>query len=127
MSSKPTSTPPWTEKQKAHTLSAAQYWEWRTTIAELDSAKHKLIRCELEHKFLGKEAEMLLLRAQLFSKTQFELARNTVHAAHAEYERFKKVLEESVGISLSGKVIDDVTFEIKTLPENEKEQQTRPN
>lgn len=99
-------------------LSPAQYWEWRTTIAEAETAKEKFKAAQLEYKLLQKEAENLSIRTQLFLRSRMEATKAEVGKTAAEYERFKKVLEENLGQSLNNKLIDDVTFEIRDLPDN---------
>lgn len=101
------------------TLSPAQYWEWRTTITELDLAKEKLAKTELEYKLLMKDAEIHAIRQQLFLKTRMDSAKTALGQAQDEYERFKCVLEKSLSLSLNNKVIDDITFEIRDLPEQQ--------
>lgn len=98
-------------------LTAAQYWEWRTTLTELQVAREKHRISELEHKLLQKEAENLGIRTQLFIRTRMESSKQALGTTLAEYERFKGALEQCLGLSLNNKVIDDVTFEIKELPE----------
>lgn len=94
-----------------------EYWEWRCTMAELDTAKEKLLKTELEFKLLQREAEIHAVRQQLFLRTRMEAAKAEYQKCTAEYERFKGVLEKSLNQSLNNKIIDDVTFEIRDLPE----------
>lgn len=101
---------------KSH-LSPAQYWEWRTTISEAEIAKEKFKSTQLEYKLLQKEAENLSIRTQLFLRIRMEAVKAEVGKTAAEYERFKKVLEEDLGQSLNNKLIDDVSFEIRDLPD----------
>lgn len=103
-------------------LSPVEYWEWRTTIQELETEKQKLLNTELQYKLLQKEAELLTVRQQLFQRTRMDAAKSAVQAAYSEYERFKGVLEKSLGQSLSNKIIDDITFEIREVPD----EQTKP-
>lgn len=102
---------------KKKSLDASQYWEWRTTIAELETAKVLSQRTELELKIMALETEKLALRTELFKRIQVKLARDKVEAAKQEYDNTKARLEGSLGVSLSNKMIDDVTFEVKDLPE----------
>jgi hypothetical protein len=97
-------------------LTPAQYWEWRTTISELDVKKEKLESTKLQLQLLQKESELSAVKIQLFLKTRMELASNAVKDAQTEYDRFKGVLEKCVGQTLSNKIIDEITFEIKEVP-----------
>lgn len=111
------------EENKIRTaLSPVEYWEWRTTISDMEVAKQKLVNAELQFKLLSKESEIHAVRQQLFLRTRMEAAKDALKSAHSEYERYKGVLEKSLGQSLSNKVIDDITFEIRDLPD-EKQQQ----
>jgi hypothetical protein len=105
------------EEQIRTALSPAEYWEWRTTIAELEVRKQKLLCSELQHKVMTKEAETHVVRQQLFLRTRMEAAKTALLEAQSEYERYKGVLEKSLGQSLSNKVIDDITFEIREMPD----------
>lgn len=106
-------------------LTAAQYWEWRTTISEMEIARQKALLADANLKLLHKEAEMLAVRSQLFVRTSHNDARLAYEAAQAEYQRFKKVLEDSLGMSLSNKIIDEVTFEVKDPPETNQQQSAK--
>jgi hypothetical protein len=99
-------------------LTPVQYWEWRTTIAEMNEAKAKLELNEARLKIMGKQVELEQAKAQLFGHTQLRVAKEAHEEARSEYFRFKKTLEESLGVSLDGKVIDDLSFEVKSLPKD---------
>jgi len=98
-------------------LSPAQYWEWRTTVTELHLAQKDAEKSQAELKILHKEAELCAIRAQLFQSTRMEATKHGVTAAQKEYERYTKVLEDSLGLSLKNKIIDDITYEIRDVPE----------
>jgi formate dehydrogenase maturation protein FdhE len=100
-------------------LSPEHYWEWRTTITEMELAQSKQRECEMAHKLLGKNAEMESLRFQLYAKTGLELAKQKSKESIEEYNRYKKTLEEKYNVSLNEKVIDDFTYEIKDLPKHD--------
>ena len=91
-------------------LSPGQYWE-------LEIAKEKQKNVALEHKILMRDSENLHLRTQLFIKTKVDQVNKKVEAAQAEYDRFKAMLEKDLDTSLNNKLIDDITFEIRDLPE----------
>lgn len=101
---------------KSKALDAGQYWEWRTTIAELETAKVLAEKAALELKVLALETEKLALRTELFKRSQVKAAHDKVELSKREYDLTKKRLEDVLGVSLSGKMIDDVTFEVKDLP-----------
>lgn len=105
------------EEQIRTALSPAEYWEWRTTISELEVQKQKLLNVELQFKIMNKETEIHAVRQQLFQRTRMEAAKTALIEAQSEYERYKGVLEKSLGQSLNNKVIDDITFEIRELPD----------
>jgi hypothetical protein len=105
------------EKQVRESLTGLEYWEWRTTISELDVAREKLMKTDLEIKLLNKEAEILSIRTQLYKSTKLAAEKEKFTSAQKEYERFKKQLEESLGRSLSNTVIEDHTFLIRDLPD----------
>ena len=98
-------------------LTAEQYWEWRTTIAEMNIKKSELKNSELELKNIQKDIELMTIKYQLFIKTRIESCNKSLLEHIAEYDRFKLGLEKVLGISLNNKVINDLTFEISDLPE----------
>jgi len=93
-----------------------EYWEWRCTIAEMQCEKHKYLSAEATVKLLQKNVETAEAQVKLFAATALRAAREGSDAAKSEYFRFKKSLEEKLGTSLDNKVIDDLTFEVKSLP-----------
>lgn len=101
-------------------LTGAQYWEWRTIIAEMEIEQEKARGAELQDKVLQREAEIASAKVNLFRLSGKEAIRKKVEEAKLEYEKFKKSLEEIHGVSLNNKVIDDVTFEIRDLPKDTK-------
>jgi len=98
-------------------LKPEEYWEWRTTISEMDNAKQKYLYAQLEFKLMQKEMENMAIRLQLFQKIRLENSKNDWELAQKEYDRYKNILEERHKSSLSNKVIDDVTYEIRELPD----------
>ena len=98
-------------------LSPGEYWEWRTTIQELETQKQKFLNAELQFKLMQKESEIHAIKQQLFQRTRMDAAKTALQEAHSEYERFKGVLEKSLGQSLNNKVIDDITFEVREVPD----------
>jgi len=97
-------------------LRPEEYWEWRTTITEMEVAKQKLINSQILFKLMQKDTELLVARSQLFNCNQVKLHEELLEKSKAEYTRVKQLLENNLNQTLSGKVIDDVTFEIKEVP-----------
>lgn len=103
-------------KKQKDRLTSAQYWEWRTTISERECAEEKLKKTLLEVKLLQKESELFSANSRIYLLSNVSNAKKEVEKANAEYERFKKVLEEYIGESLNDKMIDEITYEIKKAP-----------
>ncbi|HZX13705.1 MAG TPA: hypothetical protein VFF49_04820 [Thermodesulfobacteriota bacterium] len=97
-------------------LSPVEYWEWRTTIAELEVSKQALARAELEYKLLQKEIDNFVSYQKIFFYTKFSQAKTKFQEMQSEYDKFKLGLEKNLGQSLNNKIIDDISFEIKELP-----------
>lgn len=98
-------------------LSPAEYWEWRTTLSDLELEKEKFKNAQLELKILNKEAEVHHVRTQLFVRSRMEAARLGLAKAESEYQRYKGVLEKAHNVSLNNKIIDEFTYEIRELPD----------
>lgn len=112
------------DKSEKKALSPAQYWEWRTTISEMQTAQAQHKISELELKLMQKDAEIQIARIQLFQKLKVEQSQKSFEAAQAEYKRFKEVLEKDLDVSLNDKIIDEVTFEIKDVPKENNNKKT---
>jgi len=103
-------------KEEYPRLSAEKYWEWRTTIAELETAKKAFEVAQLQLAAAKKDAEALALKAQIFSLSQLKSSELSLKEAEQEYANTKNQLEALLGISLNGKMIDAHTFEVKDAP-----------
>lgn len=99
-------------------LTPEQYWEWRTTIAELDEAKKAVDIVNLQLSSLKKDVEILTLKSQLFLHTTVNERKSDLSAAEQEYLNTKKRIEGLLGISLNDKLIDAATFEVKDAPQS---------
>ncbi len=106
------------KKPKTH-LTAAQYWEWRNCISEMWLEKARLEQKELEVKLMQREIEANQLKAKLFAGTVVAAHVKSADKAKEDYFILKQKLESNLGQSLDGKVIDDLTFEIKLLDESD--------
>lgn len=102
--------------EESKRLSPAQYWEWRCTTEELKFAKLNEKRIHLEREIMNKEIENRKLRLALF-KESVRAARRSVELAEAEYEKFTQSLEEELDMTFKDCVIDEYTYEIKSLNE----------
>lgn len=104
------------QEEKNPTISPELYWEWRCTIEELKTAKVNEKRIHLEKELKQKELEIQKLRLTMF-KDIVSSARKGVTSAQNEYEKMKRKIEEQIGMSLNGCVIDDISYEVKKLEE----------
>lgn len=100
-------------------LTPAEYWEWRTSISEMSCAKESKVVTELKWELMNRDLEIARLKSAMFRAT-VEGARGRADIAKQEYENMKKRLEDRLGISLNGKSIDDITYEIRDLEEEVK-------
>jgi len=92
-------------KKTKTALTAAQYWEWRTTIEEMKTAN--LILENQILKFEGVKREWV---------SKINSAKEKVNAAEVEYKRIMDLLEKDLGTSLKNKIIDDINFGISDIP-----------
>lgn len=98
-------------------LTKAEYWEWRTSITEWKCAEVALENSKLKSALMEKDAEIARLKIGLFSHT-LEPLKDKVNMLKEEYLSYKKKLEDRLGMSLNGCVIDEVTYEIRVLEED---------
>lgn len=94
-------------------LKASQYWEWRTSIVEMEMADKNLKFAQLQHECMLKDLEIARLRAAIF-KTTTQTLEDKKNLAKEEYEKYKTKLEASLGMSLSNCVINE-NFEVNKL------------
>ena len=106
--------PPTPEEFALPRLKPEQYWEWRTTIAEMQLAERDFRIGNMQAENMTKDLEILRLKLSLF-KNNLDVLSSKRDAAKKEYDDMKKKLEGQLKISLSGCVIDDITFEVKRL------------
>lgn len=104
-----------TVKPEPH-LTAEEYWQWRTTIAEMKCANEKLRSAGLQAQVMRSSVELSQCKLSLHLATIVRNARDESEAGKTEYHNFKRTLEDRLGVSLNGKLIDDITFEVKDLP-----------
>ena len=102
--------------KKTLALTSEEYWQWRTTISEMNEAKEKMKCTGLESQVLQSSAELTQCKLQLHRATSVRNARDNYEAAKSEYHKYKSTLEERLGSTLSGKMIDEFSFEVKDLP-----------
>lgn len=106
------------KKKAPKKLTEGQYWEWRCTTEELKSAKLNEKRVHLEHDRKNKEIEILKLKLVIF-KDSLKAARQMVEGAETEYKNFTRKLEEDLGFEFKDVVIDEYTYELKSLEEDD--------
>lgn len=95
-------------------LTPEEYWEWRTTIAEMQNAEAEHRVNTLKAALMAKDIEISQLKLNSF-KAVIRSSEENKKAHDSEYKRFKGKLEERLGISLDNKVIDDLTFEVREI------------
>jgi len=82
----------------------------------MEASKEKLFATQIGLQM--KDMENLRLNYEV-KKTKMESIKAQTKAARKEYDDFTSKIESELGISLKGKVIDDVSFEVKELVEGE--------
>jgi hypothetical protein len=98
-------------------LAPHEYWEWRCAISDMSTARKEKDLTEAQLIALRKDIEIASLKARLFELVQIETAKAKLENSTNAYNENKNKLEVVHQISLSGKMIDEVTFEIKELQE----------
>jgi len=95
-------------------LSPAQYWEWRCSLEEINSAKLMLSATQQKQKIKELEAEVSKLRALLFKKS-VDAATGNLKKIQDDFQEYRKKLEAELGMSLESCVVDPVDYSIKKL------------
>jgi hypothetical protein len=94
-------------------LTPGQYWEWRQTISDQNLAESELKIAQAQLSMMEKDLEISRLKAMAF-KNNLQGLVGKVELAKREYERFKKELQETVGIPFKKYTINE-NFEVNEL------------
>lgn len=95
-------------------LSPEDYWEWRTSVEEMEHAKTKYDLYLFKLRIMEKDIRLLQLETALFKSTIKQMA-DEKDLMKEEYNKFKTKLENKYGLSLSDCLIRD-TLEIVKAP-----------
>jgi len=106
-----------TNENENKRLAPHEYWEWRCAISDMGAARKEKDLTEAQLIALRKDIEIASLKARLFELVQVETAKAKLENSTNEYNQNKTKLEMVHQVSLSGKMIDEVTYEIKELQE----------
>ena len=101
-------------------LSPRDYWEWRTTVTEVEVERLKASVAELKFQALQKDLENSQLKMQIFRLTALKDSSDQFKTVKTGADKWKESLEGRLGFKLSGCIIDDVTFEVKRLEDEPK-------
>jgi len=104
------------KKKSNPKISPALYWEWRCTTEEIKSAKINEKRIHLEREIMNKDIENRKLKLALYKETVLA-ARRSVEHCEAEYKKIKQRLEDELEMSFEDCVIDEFTYEVRSLKE----------
>jgi len=97
--------------KKIAKLTPAQYWEWRTTVAELNNAKLNVELGQHKHQIAVMNAVLAKRELQDIILKKIEIKK--------EYDRYTQELEKKLGTKFANKIIDPVTYEILEEPQKE--------
>ena len=98
-------------------MSPAKYWEWRTSIEELQHEELKLKYITRQLQIMEKDIEIAKLSAMIYKIQYMKDAQNKYADVKKGYDKFKLDLEKELGVDLNNKVIDEFTYEIRDLNE----------
>jgi len=101
------------ELESAARIRPELYWEWRTTIEEMEIAKLKKRIVNLEKELLAKHIENHKLKLDLF-KDHVTAADKVFQTSETSYLDMVKRIEAEIGMSLKDCAINEL-FEVKKL------------
>lgn len=106
-------------------LNPAQYWEWRTTIEEMNHAKTKMELAKLEIKICDRESAIVDRERKLKAKKYEKM--NEIHdKMNNDYMKFTGRLETELDISMKNTVIEPHTYEVRKLVDDNDDGTFRP-
>ena len=85
-------------------MSPAQYWEWRTTVEEMNHAETKLKLKELEIKISDREAA-IIDRERKIKSIQLQKLNENRDKIKSDYKVFQENLEKKLNVNLTDTVI----------------------
>ena len=103
------------QEETTKRLTGEQFWQWKYYISEMFKAKKEKDLADAQLIAMRKDIEIANLKAKLFELTQCENSRAKIDDTTKAYNDYKNELEIVHKISLSGKIVDEVTYEIKEL------------
>lgn len=96
------------------TMTKEQMYRWKASMYEY-LWKEKEYECEAKHfGLLEKDLEIARLRSVLF-KSQVQAKKDTAAEFKRRYDEVLDQLKEELGFDIKGKVIDDITLEVKDV------------
>lgn len=101
------------------TMTPAQFWEWRESVEELMHSKTKAELMVCKHRLMEKTIEVEALRTSIFKQT-VKAHQDASLEAGKRYDTLRAKLETDLGFTLTDKVIDELTFEVRNAPKTEK-------
>jgi hypothetical protein len=93
------------------------YWEWRTSVEELQHEELKLNYSKLQLAMMEKDIEIGKLKSVLYRGQAVKNAQDRYDSVKKGYEIFRQELEKELGVDLKNKVIDEFTYEVKDIDE----------
>lgn len=106
------------KKQREH-LTNEEYWQWRSLIEELTHSKTKILLEQKRYEIMGLQLQVEKLKQEMF-REKINLAKAAYARAERDYGNFKIELEKRIGRSLNNCAIDDITYKISDLPNEQK-------
>lgn len=99
-------------------ISEVNYWKWRHKIEEMHHAQTKIKVSTGQYSQMEKDLEIMRLKTQIF-KQVIKNNEDSYNSFKKEYEDIKLMLETEIGQSLDGCSINDVTYEVIKLENDE--------
>jgi hypothetical protein len=96
-------------------LSKEQFLAMKASVTAMRLADERLQSGYLKLELMNRDLEIARLKAALFKHSLSGLD-GQKQLAKEEYEALKKSVGEAIGVDLEGKVIDEITYEVRSLP-----------
>lgn len=92
-------------------LDGAEYWEWRTSIEEMEHAKTRVELAHARYKVLELSQQIGAIQLNQF-KTTVSNSLSAQADSKTSYDAHVKKIEEKYGIELKGCIIGDIDYEV---------------
>lgn len=105
-----------TEVKKQNVMTKEQYWQWMTILHKMLLAEKTADVAMKTYLIMEKEQKILQLQTHIYKSGVLKNAQEMHELSKKDYNALLDEFEIVHGLAMRGKVIDEVTLELKDPP-----------